>query len=188
MTDTPLYALVIDRDSEARQRLSALLTEAGFLVAGFAVTREALAALAARPAALAVIAGRLPDGSDGFAAARQVRRCRSDLKVLFIAAAGAVPTAPGSDDGHVVTEPFDRRRFLGAVFELLARGEPEARGRREAELGLVEAKLACLASRYAAAERQGATPLVRDLTCQIRDAMAARQALLLSAAASLGVC
>jgi DNA-binding response OmpR family regulator len=181
MTDDPPYALVIDHDNDSRKQASALLGEAGFVVAGFARTRGALAALVAHRADLAVIAAHRPDGSDGFAVARQARHCQADLKVLFTATAGAGPAASGDKDGHVITRPFDRRRFLGAVFELLAREEPEPGGRHSAELGILEAELACLAARYAAAERSGAQPLVRDLTCQIRDAMAARQSLLLSA-------
>ena len=145
--------------------------------------RGALAALAVRPADLAVIAGRLADGSDGFAAARQLRHCQSGLKVLFTASAGFPPAAGGLNDGYVVTRPFDRRRFLGSVLELVARGEADAGDRRAAELGLVEAELACLASRFAAAKRTGARGQSQHLAYRIRDAVAARQAWLLSAAA-----
>jgi DNA-binding response OmpR family regulator len=184
MSNAPPYALVIDCDGDARKLASAALSEAGFVVAGFAQPRGALAALAARPAELAVIAGRLPDGSDGFAAARQMRHCQSELKVLFTAAAGVLPAMHGGNDGHVVTQPFDRRRFLGSVFELVARGEMEAGDRRAAELGLVEAELACLASLHAAAERSGARTEAQDLGYRIRDAIATRQAWLLSPAVS----
>lgn len=187
MIDSPPYALVIDCDSEARRLAAAALGEAGFVVAGFAHPRGALAALAARRADLAVIAGRLADGSDAFAAGRQLRHRQSDLKVLFTASAG-VPLAAaspqdGPEDGYVVTRPFDRRRFLGSVLELAARGEADAGDRRAAEIGLVEAELACLASRFTAAERIGAKAQSRHLTCRIRDAMTARQDWLLSGAA-----
>jgi CheY-like chemotaxis protein len=185
MIDSPPYALVIDCDSEARRLAAALLGEAGFVVAGFAHPRGALAALAARPADLAVIAGRLPDGSDGFAAARQLRHCQSDLKVLFTASAGFPPAAGiaagGRQDGYVVTRPFDRRRFLGSVLELVARGEADACDRQAAEIGLVEAELACLASRFTTAERTGTQGQSQHLAYRIRDAMTARQAWLLSA-------
>jgi DNA-binding response OmpR family regulator len=183
MIDSPPYALVIDCDSEARRLAAASLGEAGFVVAGFAHRRGALAALAVRPADLAVIAGRLADGNDAFAAARQLRHCQSGLKVLFTASAGFPPAAGGLNDGYVVTRPFDRRRFLGSVLELVARGEADAGDRRAAELGLVEAELACLASRFAAAERTGAQGQSQHLSYRIRDAVAARQAWLLSAAA-----
>ncbi len=187
MIDSPPYALVIDGDSEARRLAAASLGEAGFVVAGFTHPRGALAALAVRPADLAVIAGRLADGSDGFAAARQLRHCQSGLKVLFTASAGVppagIPAAGGLNDGYVVTRPFDRRRLLGSVLELVARGEADAGDRRAAELGLVEAELACLASRFAVAERTGARGQSQHLAYRIRDAVAARQAWLLFAAA-----
>lgn len=179
MTADPPYAFVIDRDSEARKATLRLLGEAGFVVAGFAETRGALAAVAARPAALAVIAGYLPDGGDGFAAARQARLYQRDLKVLFTAASGAAAVAPESLNGHVVTRPFDKRRFLGAVFELLARDDGDDH-QRAAELGIVEAELSCLVSRRDAAKRGGAGRLADELTRRIGDATTAREALLLS--------
>ena len=188
MADSPPYALVIDSDSEARRLVAAALGEAGFVVAAFAQPRGALAALAARPSDLAVVAGHLPNGSDGFAAGRQLRHCQSSLKLLFTATAGAPSAARNATDdpkdGFVVTQPFDRRRFLGSVFELVARGETGAGDSRAAELGLVEAELACLVNRVAAAKRQGTEDRAQDLVYRIRDAMAARQAWLLSAETS----
>ena len=187
MSNLTPFALVVDSDSDARKLAVAALSEAGFVAAGFARPRGALATLAARPPELAVIAGHLPDGSDGVAAARQMRLCESTLKVLFTAAAGILPAMPGPLDGHVVTRPFDRRRFLAAAFELVARDNPQAGDHRAAELGLAEAELACLSRRYATAERTGAEGEARHLACRIRDTLAARQTWLLPAASPAGV-
>ncbi len=188
MSNLTPFALVVDSDSDARKLAVAALSEAGFVAAGFARPRGALATLAARPPELAVIAGHLPDGSDGVAAARQMRLCeRSTLKVLFTAAAGISPAMPGPLDGHVVTRPFDRRRFLAAAFELVARDNLQAGDHRAAELGLAEAELACLSRRYATAERTGAEGEARHLACRIRDTLAARQTWLLPAASPAGV-
>jgi DNA-binding response OmpR family regulator len=147
MIDTRPYALIVDRDEESRARAASLLRESGFVVAAFRESRGALAALAARPVDIAVIAGHTAEGEDALGAARQMRHCRPGSKVLFTGPADAMPAAPGPDSGHAVTRPFDKRRFLGAVFELLARGGDPAKRRDEAEMALMAAQLACLRSR-----------------------------------------
>src|ERR1700723_37712 len=165
------YALIVDRDEDSRARVTASLRESGFVVAAFRESRGALAALAAHPVDIAVIAGQLAEGEVALAAARQMRHCRPGCKVLFAGAADALPAAPGPDDGRAATQPVDKRRFLSAVFELLGRDGDAARrpcdrrgflgavsgprgpagapagGRDEAELGLMAARLACLRSR-----------------------------------------
>ncbi|HXO01817.1 MAG TPA: hypothetical protein VN900_07140 [Stellaceae bacterium] len=166
------YALIVDRDEDSRARVTASLRESGFVVAAFRESRGALAALAAHPVDIAVIAGQLAEGEVALAAARQMRHCRPGCKVLFAGAADALPAAPGPDDGRAATQPFDKRRFLSAVFELLARDGDAARRRDEAELGLMAARLACLRSRQ--------TGIAQDVAQQIDDAMAARQALRLA--------
>jgi DNA-binding response OmpR family regulator len=174
MSTQPLLALIIDSDGEARNLTAATLSEAGFVVSGFAQPRSALAAMAARPVELAVIASRLPDGSDGFSAARLLRHGHRGLKVLFTANTGALPAMHGVNDGYVVTHPFDRRRFLGSVFELLGRGQTGSIDQRAAEIGLAQAELACLFSRYAAAERGGSARQTQDVIYRILDAIAAQ--------------
>ena len=173
MFDTRPYALIVDRDEESRARITALLRESGFVVAAFREIRGALAALAARPADLAVIVGQLADGADALAAARQLRHCRPGGKVLFAGPAEAMPAAPDADSGLAVTRPFDKRRFLSAMLELLARGGDAAARRDEAEMGLLAARLACLRSRYPGVEGGAG---VGDLASQIEAALAARRA------------
>jgi DNA-binding response OmpR family regulator len=173
MFDTRPYALIVDRDEESRARMTALLRESGFVVVAFRENRGALAALAAHPVDIVVIAGQFADGEDALVAARQMRHCRPGSKVLFVGAADALPASPGPGSGHAVTRPFDKRRFLSGVFELLTRGSNTAERRDEAELGLMAARLACLRSRQGSFEGGGATA---DIARQIEKTMAARQA------------
>jgi DNA-binding response OmpR family regulator len=173
MFDTRPYALIVDRDDESCARITAVLRESGFVTAAFGESRGALSALAARAADIAVIAGQVPEGEDALAVARQMRHCRRGSKVLFAGAADALPAAPGANSGHAVTTPFDKRRFLSAVFELLARGGNADQRRAEAELGLMAARLACLSSRQLGAGNWAAAPAIAH---QINDVMAGRRA------------
>jgi DNA-binding response OmpR family regulator len=147
MFKTRPYALVIDRDEEIRGRMTALLRESGFVVAAFRESRGALAALVARSVDIAIVAGQLAGGEDAVAMARQIRHCRPGCKVLFTGGAEALPAVPGADSGETVTRPFDKRRFLSAVFGLLAEDSDEAELTNEAELALATARLTCLNSR-----------------------------------------
>lgn len=156
MFDTRPYALIVDADGVSRRRLAALLKQSGFVVVTFGELRGALAALVARPVDIAIIAGQAPEGEDALALARQVRACRPGSKVLFVGPADAMPAAPGPDSGHAVTRPFDNRRVLSAVFELLSRGGDIAKHQAEAEMVLMAARLACLRNRQTGSIRRGA--------------------------------
>jgi DNA-binding response OmpR family regulator len=127
--------------------MTASLRESGFVVAAFRERRGALAALTARPVDIVVLAGQLSEGEDALSTARQMRHCQPASKLLFAGAADALPVAPGPQTALAVTRPFDKRRFLSAVFELLARDGDTAAQRDEAELGLTAARLACLRNR-----------------------------------------
>ena len=176
-------ALVIDRDGNSRQRINALLRDAGFAVADCAQSRDGLTALAHRKFDLAIIAGELRDGSDGLAAAQRVQSRQSGLKVVVLAPPGAAPLAVSNDDLRVIAQPLDERRLGAVVLELMA---PEADA-ASAELGVIEAQLACLFNRREAAERSGSAYLVRDIALQIGDAMAARQSLRQSGGPAAGI-
>jgi DNA-binding NtrC family response regulator len=173
MPDQRPYALVIDREDASRAQLTAFLRESGFAVAGFRESRGALAALAAEPVNLAVIAGYWPQGSDALAAARQIRHYQPQSRVLFTGAGDTLPGDPGANAACTVTRPLDQRRFLSAVLALMADGDDSA-ARRTAEFGLVEAQLACLYNRRTIAATSGAAS---DVAWQTRDALAARDAL-----------
>jgi DNA-binding response OmpR family regulator len=147
MIDTRRHVLIVERDADTRARLAAALRESGFVVAAFRDSRGALAALAVRPVDLAVVAGHAPEGEDALAVARRMRHCRPGCKVLFTGAADALPAAPGPGSGHAVTRPFNKRRLLSAVFELLARDAADRQHRDAAEMALLAARLACLRSR-----------------------------------------
>jgi CheY-like chemotaxis protein len=167
-------ALVIDRDGDSRQRIDALLRNAGFAVAGCAHSRDGLVALGQGRFDLAVIAGELRDGSDGLAAARRLRARQSGLKIVVLAPAGGATPAQGDDELRLMAQPVDERHLGTVVRELMT---PDADGfaERDAELGVIEAQIACLFNRQAAAERIGSVYLARDVAHQIGDAMAARR-------------
>jgi len=173
MFDTRPYALIVERDEESRARLTGLLRERGFVVAAFRESRGALSALAARPVDVAVIAGQQAEGEDALAIARQMRHCRPGSKVLFAGAADALPASAGPGSGHAVTRPFDKRRFLSAVFALLAQDGTAAEHHEEAELGLMAARIACLRSRE---HDIGGYSAARDIAHQIEARLAARRA------------
>ena len=143
------YALIIDRQDASRARMAALLRESGFAVAAFRDGRAALSVLAARPVDIAIIARDVGETADGLIVVRQIRDGEPRTKVLFVGPATALPVASGPCGGHAVTRPFDKRRFLSAVFELLARDTSAAEQREAAEFGLMAARLACLRNRQA---------------------------------------
>ena len=177
MFDTRPYALIVDHDEESRATIAALLRESGFVVAAFRESRGALAALAARPADIAIVAGQSADGEDALALARQLRQRRPGSKVLFAGPADAMPASPGADSGHAVTRPFDKRRLLSAVFELLARDGGDAERRDEAERGLMVARLACLRRRQSGFDGWAAPNNAHhDIAHQVETAIAARGA------------
>lgn len=149
MFGMPPYALIVDRDEAGRARMGALLRERGFVAAAFRDGRAALTALAVRPVDIAIVAGEVSEGADALAIAQQMRDCEPSIKVLFAGSAEVLPAAPGPRAGHAVTHPFDKRRFLSAVFELLARGRSTGAEREAAEFGLMAARLACLRGRLA---------------------------------------
>ena len=164
-------ALVIDRDGDSRRRINVLLRDAGFVVADRAHSRDGLIALAQRRFDLAVVAGELRDGSDGLATARRMQDWQSGLKVVVLAPAGASPPARSDDDLRLIAQPLDERQLGAVVRELMAQEADVV----AAELGVIEAQLACLFNRQAAAERSGSPYLARDIAHQIGDAMAARR-------------
>jgi len=171
--ETRPHALLIDRDETSRARLAGALRECGFVAAAFRDSRGALAALAGFPAELAVIAAYQAGGGDALAAARQLRHCRPASRILFAGAAATLPCAIERDGGGAaLTQPFDKRRFVGAVLDMVS-GDADATACREAaELGLVEAELACLDRRRQAGQEDEAA-----VAAQFRDALAAREAL-----------
>ena len=177
MFDTRPYALIVDPDEESRARIAALLRESGFVVTAFRESRGAVAALAARPADIAIVAAQVADGEAALAVAQQLRRCRPGSKMLFAGPADAMPASSWPDSGHAVTHPFDKRRLLSAVFELLARDGGDAERRDEAERGLMAARLACLRRRQSGFAGWTALDTAQQIeTAQIKTEMAARGA------------
>jgi DNA-binding response OmpR family regulator len=143
------YALIVDREETSRARMTALLRESGFVVAAFRDGWAALSALAARPVDIAIIAQDVCETEGGLIVVRQMRDCEPHTKVLFVGSTKALPAVSGPCSGHAVTRPFDKRRFLSAVFDLLARDTSAAEQREAAEFGLMAARRACLRSRRA---------------------------------------
>ena len=153
--------------------MTGLLRERGFVVAAFRESGGALSALTARSVDIVVLAGQSVEGEDALIIARQMRSCRPDTRIVFAGTADAMPAAPGPWSGHAVTHPFDKRRFLSAVFELLSRGDAARARHDEAELGLMAARFACLRSRLSGFESHG----VHDIARRINDRLTLRGAI-----------
>jgi DNA-binding response OmpR family regulator len=185
MIGKQLSALVVTDDARSRQQIGGVLRVAGFAVAARAQSRANLDILSRRHFDLMVVADERRGGSDALAVARRVRDDHPGIKLLLLAPEGAAPVDGNDDDVRIVTRPLDKRRLGAVVLALMAAEEAGPPGRDAAELGVVEAQIACLFNRQAEAERNGATMRVRDIAHQIGDAMACRQALLQSRSISL---
>jgi hypothetical protein len=104
--------------------------------------------------AAAVIA--LRDG-DGIGFLRHARRWQPGMKALIV----VEPTATqivDADDDTVLPRPCDPRRLLGHVFKLVLHEDEHGAAASHchaAEFAIAAAKLACLASRRAAALANG---------------------------------
>ena len=180
MTRPQPSALIIARDAQRRRWIGAVLRDTGFAAPACAQVPAGSNERSRHKFDLAVITGQERDGSDALTAARQVRDGRPDIKLLLLVPAGGTPLASNDDDIRVMACPLDRRRLGAAVRELMAAEGAGPASLAAAELGVIEAQLACLFNRRAEAERYGATTRARDIAHQIGDAKAARQSLLQS--------
>jgi DNA-binding response OmpR family regulator len=165
MADTRPTILVVDDDPDERAAVGAVLRDAGFAVVATAHDRGARAAMMRKRFAAAIIA--LPE-EDGLAFRRHARRRQPGLKALIIIEPAATRFFDHPDD-TLLARPFDVRRLLGSIFELVLRegGDQTPHPSDAAELGIAAAKLACLDSRRIAAAAAGARVLARDLARQI---------------------
>ena len=177
MAGTRPTILVVGDDRNERVVIAAVLGDAGFTVMAAVHDRGARAALRREPFAAAVVALR---EEPRLAFTRYLRRRHPGLRALIVIEPTATRLAD-TDDDVVVTRPFDPRRLLGRVFELVLRQDDGARPhpshRQAAELGIGAAKLACLDSRRSAAAAAGARALARDLARQIGDTRALQRGL-----------
>ena len=178
MAGTRPTILVVGDDRNERVVIAAVLGDAGFTVMAAVHDRGARAALRREQRfAAAVVALR---EEPRLAFMRYLRRRHPGLRALIVIEPTATRLAD-TDDDVVVTRPFDPRRLLGRVFELVLRQDDGARPhpshRNAAELGIGAAKLACLDSRRSAAAAAGARALARDLARQIGDTRALQRGL-----------
>jgi CheY-like chemotaxis protein len=162
--------LVVDDDCDERTAIASVLREVGFAVVAAAPDGGARTAMAREHFAAAVIA--MPEG-DGVEFLRHARRWQPGLKALIVIEPAGMRYVD-EDDDTLVTRPFDPRRLLGCVFELVLRQGDDAAPLHShaAEFGIAAAKLACLDSRRIAAAATGASRLAHELTRQIGEARA----------------
>jgi DNA-binding response OmpR family regulator len=174
--------LVVDDDCDERAAIALVLREAGFAVVAAAPDRSARAAMTRERFAASVVA--LPEG-DGVEFLRHARRWQPGLQALIVIEPAAIHLVD-EDDDTLVTRPFDPRRLLGCVFELVLRKDEDRTEHHShaAELGIAAAKLACLDSRRSAAAAAGASRLMHELTRQIGEARARHRGL--AALATIG--
>lgn len=132
--------LVVSDDPAERDYVAELLGTEGFAVTEAAEGLAAVRAAGAKRFSLIVAAVRLPGSLDGPATVRQVRARQPWLKALFTERELRMQRGnPDTDD--VIAAPFERREFLGCVFELLQRDAD----RRAADLAS-RVRTACQAS------------------------------------------
>lgn len=167
--------LLIASDRDERILIAAMLRGAGFAAVRAAEDRAALSALQRERFAAAVVA--LPAGR-GIDIVRAGLSEQPQLPALLVLETAAIPLV--AEDGIAIIErPFDPRRLLGSLFELILRdadGRRTAPQRRHAaECGIAAAKLACLDQRHAIAAASGASRLAHDLARQIGETRAMRR-------------
>lgn len=114
--------LVVDDNSERRERIARILADEGFTVTAAAEGLTALRAAGARRFSLTIAAVRLPGSVDGPTTVRHARARQPWLKALYTVDVGAPPERRDPDTDDFIAAPFERRELLGCVFELLQRG------------------------------------------------------------------
>jgi CheY-like chemotaxis protein len=124
--DRPVILVV---DDEALLRLSAadVLQEGGYEVVEAADAEEALAILASRGDVRMLFTDvQLPGSTDGMRLARQVHQRWPDIVLLITSGRLRPREEEIPDDGEFVPKPYEPRRLLARVRQLLASHPPPA--------------------------------------------------------------
>jgi len=116
--------LVIDAETERRERIARILAAEGFAVATAADPLSALRTLSARRYALVITTVELPGSVDGPAIVRRARRRLPALKALYLARTTRWPALADPDREDLLAMPFERWGLIGCTFELLERERP----------------------------------------------------------------
>ncbi len=153
MAGTRPTILVVDDDRGERTVIAAVLRDAGFAVVAAAHDQGARAAMMRKRFAAAIIA--LPEG-DAVAFQRHARRRQPGLTALLVIEPG-VTRFLDPDDGIFLARPFEPRRLLSCVFEMVLREDADRTPHHShtAELGIAAARLACFESQRTAATAIG---------------------------------
>jgi two-component system, OmpR family, catabolic regulation response regulator CreB len=122
MSDGPQIILVVEDEPAIAETIVYALRTEGFAPEWVTTGREALALLATRPVALAVLDVGLPDMS-GFDVCREMRR-RGDVPIVFLTSRGTeidrvVGLELGADD--YVPKPFSPRELTARIRAILRR-------------------------------------------------------------------
>src|SRR5437773_6235862 len=115
MADLRPTILVVDDDRDERAVVAAVLRDAGFAVVAAAHDQGARAAMMRKRFAAAIIA--LPEG-DAMAFQRHARRRQPGLPALLVIEPTVTRFAE-ADDGTLLARPFEPRRLLSRVFEMV---------------------------------------------------------------------
>jgi CheY-like chemotaxis protein len=113
-SDRPAILLVED-DAPFRAMMTALLTDAGYDVAGAADHRAALAVIeAGQRLDLLVTDVVMPRGVSGFTLARMVRLRRPKLKILYMTGYD-IPASVRPTIGPILRKPVGREPLIAAI-------------------------------------------------------------------------
>ena len=145
----PRILIVVDNRHE-RAAIDTVLREAGFAVIALAEHRAPCPGMPRDAFAAAVVA--VTAGPDS-AVLRGVRARQPDLKALIVGDPAALPLVDRGGDA-LLARPFDPRRLLHALFELVLREDLEWGALDQAdaaERGIAAARLACFGKSVGAA-------------------------------------
>jgi len=128
--DTAGIILVVEDDADVRQVTVARLSEFGQRVIEAADAREALDILAKRPDIDLLFTDiALPGGMNGLELARQARKLRPDLRVLFVSGYASSLHSSAGTPGEFLQKPYRRDELGNALKRVLdARDEAAADG------------------------------------------------------------
>jgi len=120
-SQTPRYAVVIDDDSDIRQLLVDVLTQAGFQAIPTSNGLDGLAAVRRFDPIVTTLDVNMP-GMDGFETAKRIREFSSTYIVMLTALEEEIDTLQGLDSGadDYLVKPF-RPRVLRARIEAMLR-------------------------------------------------------------------
>jgi CheY-like chemotaxis protein len=126
MEEKPVQILVVDDDELVREVTLRWLASLGYRTIAAATGREALAALCQDGAVdLLITDVHMDDDMNGIDLAREARRMRPEIKVLFMSGAAGDALVPDGGDGsdvNLLVKPCSKAELAQKVRKILGAG------------------------------------------------------------------